>query len=219
MAHIPLFSSLAMVVNANSKLQSFMRDHKTSATPRIKMFFKLVSELMDEIFFVPRGFHSRLDDLLSLQVPSQPHPVVGATSIGAVSGIPTPTGHGFRQPSNSVDLMEELNAPEQPDDDDGLTPSEFRPLAQQVRDPELGPRDRANAVSMLIYGVHVKAWWTPHWSVLEDLLDVLTMTVQTAQLFKGTHIRDKLSQMLSRQKDFNEAVETKFVVFEKRVFQ
>jgi hypothetical protein len=120
------------------------------------MFANLISELMDEIFFVPRGFHSRLDDLLTLQVPAQPHPVVGAASIGAVSGteIPTPTGLGFGQPSASFDSMEELVAPEHPDDDDGLTPSEFRLLAQQARDPELGPRDRSNAASMLIYGVH-----------------------------------------------------------------
>jgi len=153
---IPPISSLAMVVNANAKLQSFMRGHSPSATPRIIMFANLVSELMDEIFFVPRGFHSRLDDLLTLQVPAQPRPVVGAASIRAVSrtGIPTPTGLGLGQPSASFDSMEERAAPEPPDNDDGLTPSEFRLLAQQARDPELGPRDRSNAASMLIYGVH-----------------------------------------------------------------
>jgi hypothetical protein len=55
---------------------------------------------MDEIFFVPLGFHSRLDDSLSLQVPAQSHPFVGASSIEAVSGtgILTPTGYGFGQP-------------------------------------------------------------------------------------------------------------------------
>jgi hypothetical protein len=120
------------------------------------MFANLVSELMDEIFFIPRGFHSRLNDLLTLQVPAHPHPAVGAASIGAVSDltIPTPTGLGFGQPSASFDSMEALDGPEQPDDDDGLTSSEFRLLAQQARDPELRPRDRSNAASMLIYGTH-----------------------------------------------------------------
>ena len=62
-------------------------------------------------------------------------------------------GHGFGQSSASFSSMGVLDAPEQPDDDDGLTPSEFRLLAQQARDPELGPRDRSNAASMLIHGV------------------------------------------------------------------
>ncbi|KAF8816779.1 hypothetical protein BYT27DRAFT_7206940 [Phlegmacium glaucopus] len=152
----PPISSLAMVINSNAKLQSFMKDHRASATPRITMFANLVSELMDEIFFVPRGFYSRLDDPLFSQVFAQSHLVVGAASIGAVSGTgkPNPTGHGFGQPSTAFGAMEEPDAPEQPDDDDGLTPSEFRLLAQQARDPELTPRDRSNAASMLICGVH-----------------------------------------------------------------
>ena len=151
----PPISSLAMVVNANAKLQSFMRSHSALATPRILMFANLVSELMDEIFFVPKGFHSHLDDSLTLQLPAQPHPVLGAHSIGAVSGtgIPAPTELAFGHSSASFDSMGVLDAPEQPDDDDGLTPSEFRLLAQQARDPELGPRDRSNAASMLIHGV------------------------------------------------------------------
>ena len=157
MTRIPLppISSLAMVVNANAKLQSFMRSHSDLATPRIIIFADLVSELMDEIFFVPQGFPSRLDNSLTLQVPVQPHPVLGAASAGAVSGMgnPTPTGLGFGQPSASFDSMGVLDTPERPDEDDGLTPSEFRLLAQQARDPELGPRDRSNAASMLIHGV------------------------------------------------------------------
>ncbi|CAA7269622.1 unnamed protein product [Cyclocybe aegerita] len=149
----PPISSLAMVVNANAKLQSFMKDHRASATPRITMFANLVSELMDEIFFVPRGFRSRLDDYdsLSLQAPAQPHPIEAVSG----TGNPAPTGHQFGQPSTSVGSMElEPDAPEQPDDDDGLTPLEFRLLAQRARDPELRPRDRSNAASMLIFGVH-----------------------------------------------------------------
>lgn len=149
----PPISSLAMVVNAHSKLQSFMRDHRASASPRIRLFAELVSELVDEIFFVPQRFPSRLDDSLSSQVPAQSQPVVGATSTDPVSGMgnPTLTGHGFGQPPDS---MEELDPPEQPDDDDGLTASEFRLLAQQARDPKLRPKDRSNAASMLIFGVH-----------------------------------------------------------------
>jgi hypothetical protein len=50
--------------------------------------------------------------------------------------------------------MEKPDAPDEPDDDDGLTPLEFRLLAQQARDPELRPRDRSKAASMLICGVH-----------------------------------------------------------------
>jgi len=170
-----------------------MSDHRASATSRITMFANIVSELMDEIFFVPLGFHSRLDDSLFLQVPAQSHPFVGAPSIEAVSGtgIAAPIGYGFGQPSTSVGSMEELDAPDQPDDDDGLTSSEFRLLAQQARDPELSPRDRSNAASMLICGVHgerschlgysishcsaqqvlrrlmhLKAWWALNWSGL-----------------------------------------------------
>ena len=63
-------------------------------------------------------------------------------------------GLKFRQPSASFDPMRVLDTPEQPDNDDGLTPSEFRLLAQQAHDPELQPRDHSNAASMLIHGMH-----------------------------------------------------------------
>jgi len=113
---------------------------------------------MDEIFFIPPGFQSHLDDSLSSQVPAQSLPFVGAAPIESVSvtGIPTLPGYRFVRPSSlgSMAPQEEPDAPEQPDDDDGLTPLEFRLLAQQARDPELRPRDRSNAASMLIGGVH-----------------------------------------------------------------
>jgi len=161
----PPISSLAMVINANAKLQSFMRSHSDLATPRIIMFANLVSELMDEIFFVPQGFHSRLDDSLTLQLPTQPHPVLGADSIGALSGTEIPPMElGFGQSSASFDSMGVLDdSPEPPDEDDGLTPSEFRLLAQQARDPELGPRDRSNAASMLIHGVRGECSFSESW--------------------------------------------------------
>ncbi|KIM41710.1 hypothetical protein M413DRAFT_27302 [Hebeloma cylindrosporum] len=83
---LPPISSLAMVVNANAKLQSFMTHHSVEATPRIRMFAKVISELMDEIFFVPTGFHSRLDDSLSFLVPTQPPPVPEVPLVGDVPG-------------------------------------------------------------------------------------------------------------------------------------
>ncbi|KIM37120.1 hypothetical protein M413DRAFT_278282 [Hebeloma cylindrosporum] len=154
---LPPISSLAMVVNAHAKLQSFMTRHSAEATPRIRMFAKLVSELMDEIFFVPEGYHSPLDKLLTLQVPSQSPPVPGAPSIGAVLGTAIPPALESGQSSASFDPMQELDAPEHPDEDDGLTDSEFRLLAQQACDPKLKPRDRSNAAAMLIGGVHAFA--------------------------------------------------------------
>jgi hypothetical protein len=104
----------------------------------------LISELMDEIFFVPQGFHSRLDDSLTLQVPGQPHPVLGTASIGAGNS------YSHRTRVRAVIGLLRLN---ESTCDDGFTPSEFRLLAQQACGPELAPRDRSNAASMLIHGV------------------------------------------------------------------
>ncbi|KIM37122.1 hypothetical protein M413DRAFT_448648, partial [Hebeloma cylindrosporum] len=108
------------------------------------MFAKIVSELMQEIFFSPNGFYSRLDNLLTLQVPAQPPPV---------PNVPPRPALGFGQSSASFDSMKEVDDPEQPDEDDGLTPSEFPLLAQQARDPGLKPRERSNAAAMLIGGL------------------------------------------------------------------
>ncbi|KAF9483676.1 hypothetical protein BDN70DRAFT_990208 [Pholiota conissans] len=57
----PPFSSLAMVVNAQNKVQQFVDEHRSSRgncsaiTPRIKRYADLLSDLVEAIFFVPNG--------------------------------------------------------------------------------------------------------------------------------------------------------------------
>lgn len=53
LSHFPPISSLAMIINAYSKLQSFLRTHRPSVSPRIQRYSQLISELVSEIFFVP----------------------------------------------------------------------------------------------------------------------------------------------------------------------
>ena len=55
---IPSFSSLAMVINGHTKLQQFMRERATSATPRVQRFAQLIAELVVEFFFVPPEYEN-----------------------------------------------------------------------------------------------------------------------------------------------------------------
>ena len=69
---IPKLSSLAMVINADSELQQFMRDHNSLASPRVEHFAKLILELVEEIFFVPNPFSTvaaSFSNGATLQVP------------------------------------------------------------------------------------------------------------------------------------------------------
>ncbi|KIM37119.1 hypothetical protein M413DRAFT_13495 [Hebeloma cylindrosporum] len=179
-----------MVVNASAKLQSFMRHHGAEATPRITMFVKLVSELMDEIFFVPQGYHSPLDDLLTFPVP--------APSVGTVSRTRT-TSHGSGQSSASFDsIQQDLDVPEQPDEDDGLTDSEFRLLAQQARDPKLKPRDRSNAAAMLIGGAwRLRALVVPFPDFFLHPKDLVFYAICIFQLLRGDVLLHYPSRLLT----------------------
>ena len=54
-----------------------------------------------------------------------------------------------------------MEAPETPDPDDGLTPSEFNLVAKGAIDPLLDPKERANAAMIFIFGTRGKLLCKP----------------------------------------------------------
>ena len=141
---IPPISSLAMVVNACCKLAQFMKDHGSSATPRVQDFAALMDDLVEEIFFVPEGFTSVAQVSSSAQVPQEDQ---GMSSKISSQVVQADTGHGFENPS-----LGSIKAPEEPDPDDGLTDLEFRLVSAQAHDPSLGRKERANTAMMMLFG-------------------------------------------------------------------
>jgi len=47
---VPKLSLLAVVINAHSKLQQFILNHRSLASPRVELFAKLILDLFEEIF-------------------------------------------------------------------------------------------------------------------------------------------------------------------------
>ena len=137
-------SSLAMVVNACCKLAQFMKDHGSSATPRVQDFAALMDDLVEEIFFVPEGFTSVAQVSGSVQVSQEDE---GMSSKFSSQVVQADTGHGFENPSLGL-----MKAPEEPDPYDGLTDSEFRLVSAQAHDPSLGRKERASAAMMMLFG-------------------------------------------------------------------
>jgi hypothetical protein len=162
----PLLSSLAMVVNAHYKLDQFMRDHGSSASPRVQRFAQQMSDLVTAIFFVPKNYrgvtvhrHSQF-----VQVSQQGHhttEVIPSQSSHRFSVPGRPAGHN--SPSGTMEDSSELSGedfdavepPETPDED-GLTASEFRLVAERAKDPLLDPKQRAVAAMMMIFGTRRK---------------------------------------------------------------
>ncbi|TFK51156.1 hypothetical protein OE88DRAFT_1808633 [Heliocybe sulcata] len=154
----PPISSLAMVINAHSKLDAFMRDHGATATPRIQRYSQLMSDLVTEIFFVPEGRPN---------VAAQEYPRRGSAEDAGMAGAPPPdqTMHqspdeenepGSRQgtprPGDNTSFVDTpAEAPESPAED-GLTDTEFRLVEAKARDPKLAPKARANAAMMMLFG-------------------------------------------------------------------
>jgi len=108
-----------------------MQQHGASATRRVQRFATLISDIVYEIFFVPKGF----GDFVARTLLRVPQRVDGA--------------HG------SLDAMEAPEPPEVPDAD-GLTDSEFRIVSARARDPSLNKKDRADAAMMVLFGTRRK---------------------------------------------------------------
>ncbi|KAK2464039.1 hypothetical protein APHAL10511_003983 [Amanita phalloides] len=153
----PLLSSLAIVINAHYKLDQFMRDHGSSASPRVQRFAQQMSDLVTAIFFVPQtnsgvtvhrqqGYHT------TEVIPSQSSLVAHRFSApGRPLGQESPSG---TMEDNSEPPGEDLDAVEPPEtpDADGLTASEFRLVAARAKDPLLDPKQRAVAAMTMIFG-------------------------------------------------------------------
>lgn len=159
-------SSLAMVINANSKLQKFIQDHGSSVTPRIQQFSELMSALVKEIFFVPKGFHSAVAPVRPLRIaqsvisPTPPQTVPAAEqSLGMTNRPEIGPAHDVMELASTLPGEDILSCavehPEVPDTD-GLTDSEFRLVSAQARDPDLDPQQRADAAMLMIFGTHRK---------------------------------------------------------------
>jgi hypothetical protein len=134
----PLLSSLAMVVNAHYKLDQFMRDHGSSASPRVQRFSQQMSDLVTAIFFVPQTYSGvtmhRHNQIVQVSqqghhttevIPSQSSLVAHRFSaLGRPLGQISPSGtmeDSSEPPGEDLDAVE---PPETPDADD-LTDSEF----------------------------------------------------------------------------------------------
>ncbi|TFK51161.1 hypothetical protein OE88DRAFT_1808638 [Heliocybe sulcata] len=117
----PAISSLAMVINAHSKLEVFMRDHGAAAAPRIQRYAQLMSDLVTEIFFVPEGMGS---------VAGHTNRTTGQSpGAGHEHGGTNP--HGRKQETPGPADTDSADAPEPPAED-GLTDTELRLVEAQA---------------------------------------------------------------------------------------
>ncbi|KAF8337664.1 hypothetical protein F5887DRAFT_984264 [Amanita rubescens] len=149
----PLLSSLAMVVNAHYKLAQFMRDHGSSASPRVQRFAQQMSDLVTAIFFAPQT-HTGVA-VHRHSVSQQGHHMTAQSSSVAHRfsslGQSSPSGtmeDSSEPPGEDLDAVE---PPETPDAD-GLTASEFRLVAARAKDPLLHPKQRAVAAMTMMFG-------------------------------------------------------------------
>lgn len=164
-------SSLAMVVNAHCKLRQFIRDHHAAVTPRIQIFADLMSELVDAIFFVPKGMINVARSNNSANVPplTVPRPlssgIFGSLSSREIQSARQPPGHetdieiplasdAMQVATSLQDAISAIDFPETPDPDDGLTDSEFRLVSEKASDSHLNASERADAAMMMLFGTH-----------------------------------------------------------------
>ncbi|KAJ3517704.1 hypothetical protein NLJ89_g327 [Agrocybe chaxingu] len=164
---VPPISSLAMVINAHSKLQRFLQDFASSASTRVLRFAQLISDLVTEIFFVPAAYDDvapKMYNLLLAQRAQHTQRTVRSNGAQVMQPITHFSGAGLGQVHDSggiekSDLAappsgdEELGveAPEFPDED-GLTDSEFQIVSAQASNPKLDAKQRADAAMMMLFG-------------------------------------------------------------------
>jgi len=153
----PIYS-LAMIVNASCNLAQFMKEHGSSATPRVQGFAALMEDLVEEIFFVPDGFTtvahvSGSPEVQQVLNDDERMPDDNFSHMERGTGQSLNPGHGFWvNTASGPGPMEAPEAPEEPNPDDGLTNSEFRLVSAQARDPTLGRKERASAAMMMLFG-------------------------------------------------------------------
>jgi len=164
-------SSLAMVVNAHCKLRQFTRDHHAAVTPRIQIFADLMSELVDAIFFVPKGMPNVARSKNAANVPHLPVPQLlsggtfGSLSSREIQPARQPSGHeidiemptapdSMQVATTLQDAISAIDFPESPDPADGLTDSEFRLVFEKASDSHLNASERADAAMMMLFGTH-----------------------------------------------------------------
>ncbi|TFK45563.1 hypothetical protein OE88DRAFT_1715335 [Heliocybe sulcata] len=137
----PAISSLAMVINAHSKLEVFMRDHGAAAAPRIQRYAQLMSDLVTEIFFVPEGMGSVAvrESSLRVSVPNSSKAGVVPGHTNRTTGQSPGAGHehggtnphGRKQETPGPADTDSADAPEPPAED-GLTDTELRLVEAQA---------------------------------------------------------------------------------------
>ncbi|CAA7268652.1 unnamed protein product [Cyclocybe aegerita] len=162
----PPIASLAMVMNAHSKLQTFLRDFAEVASTRVIHVAQLISELVTEIFFVPGAYDDVGPKMYSLLLAqkAQSHrsmisgdhlqPMQPVASGADFSWVSRSTSREKEDPDAAVPPSddEEVNeAPETPESD-GLTDSEFRIVSAQANNPHLDAKRRADAAMMMLFG-------------------------------------------------------------------
>lgn len=160
----PCLSSLAIVINAHYKLDQFMQNCSSSASPRVQRFAELISDLVTAIFFVPQADND---------VPTTINGHAQVSQQGDHTAEVIPSGLSFaalgppideqNSPSGTMEDSseppgEDLDAVEPPEtpDEDGLTASEFRVVAARAKDPLLDPKQRAVSAMTMIFGTRRK---------------------------------------------------------------
>ncbi len=136
-----------------------MRDHGSSASPRVQRFAQQMSDLVTAIFFVPQTYSSVT--VHRVRVSQQ-----GYHMTEVIPSQSSPVAHRFLGQSSPPDTMEDsskppgedLDAVEPPEtpDADGLTASEFRLVAARAKDPLLDPKQRAVAAMTMMFGTRRK---------------------------------------------------------------
>ncbi|KAF9483651.1 hypothetical protein BDN70DRAFT_276837 [Pholiota conissans] len=130
--HFPSFSSFAMIVNAHSKLQQFVKDNDSHVSPRVQRYVNLISNLVYEIFFVPEGYPSAAEPCNTLEWAIRIDNENASTSLSK---------------EHATDAAKVPNK-------DGLTDAEFQKITKSANDPSLEPGERAKAAMSMIFGTH-----------------------------------------------------------------
>ena len=164
-------SIFALLVNANSKLQSVVR---TSENLHIKFYAHLVVNAVAAIFHVPKEVRDRTPFLIP-RVPSLPpahHPDLATAGSSLQIGDPGPKSRDFDRQgggvvdeghSNFVNDVQEygFEGDEEDDEDDdseddepdsinGLTLPEMRAVLQRVSDGTISDSERAEAAMLML---------------------------------------------------------------------
>jgi len=140
-------------------IPSYNTSYAITIPSRVKLFAKLISDLVEEIFFVPNSFYTAaalFSNEATLQVPL----LVEADDLDT-QNLSTAMDNSIPVAENI--LHGQVDAPETPDTDE-LTDTEFRLVEEEAQDPHLDSKRRSDAAMLMIFGTQPYVKKIPAWN-------------------------------------------------------